>query len=165
MKKRNISTLEASLYTFGIFFVIIVIVCILVIGNGPRCAHYNCENEVTREGDYCYKHRAYRTKSSDSNKTLSSGNSNNSIGNSSTSESSYSNQTSEDGYSNSKSYSTSSSSSNKKTNSNKTYHDGYDDGYDDVYMDEDYDWDRYWEDEDYARGVDDALEDMEDGDW
>lgn len=102
------------MYTFGIFFVIIVIVCILVVGNGPRCAHYNCQNEVTREGDYCYTHRAYRTKSSDSNNTLSSGNSNNSIGNSSTLKSSYSNQTSEDDYSNSKSYSTSSSSGNKK---------------------------------------------------
>lgn len=38
----------------------------------------------------------------------------------------------------------------------------YDEGYEDVYYDEDYDWDRYWEDDEYADGVDDA---MEDGGW
>ena len=32
----------------------------------------------------------------------------------------------------------------------------------DIYFDEDYDWERYRNDEDYARGVDDA---MEDEDW
>jgi hypothetical protein len=41
----------------------------------------------------------------------------------------------------------------------------YDDGYDDVYMDDDYDYDRYNSDKNYARGVDDALEDEEDGEW
>ena len=46
----------------------------------------------------------------------------------------------------------------------KYYHDSYDDGYDDVYMDGDYDYDRYDSDDDYAAGVDDAIDD-DDEDW
>ena len=37
--------------------------------------------------------------------------------------------------------------------------DSYDDGYNAIYEDDDYDWDRYWSDDDYAAGVDDAMED------
>ena len=48
--------------------------------------------------------------------------------------------------------------------SKKYYHDSYDDGYDDVYMDGDYDDDRYDSDDDYAAGVDDAI-DHDDEDW
>lgn len=33
-----------------------------------------------------------------------------------------------------------------------------DDGYNDIYDDADYDWDRYQEDDDYASGVDDAMD-------
>ena len=40
--------------------------------------------------------------------------------------------------------------------------DSYDDGYNVIYEDDDYDWDRYGSDDDYASGVDDA---MEDEDW
>lgn len=35
-------------------------------------------------------------------------------------------------------------------------------GYEDVYEDEDYDWDRYYSDDDYASGVDDAIDEL---DW
>ena len=45
-----------------------------------------------------------------------------------------------------------------------TSSDSYDDGYDDVYMDGDYDDDRYDSDDDYAAGVDDAIDD-DDEDW
>ena len=38
------------------------------------------------------------------------------------------------------------------------------DGYDDIYMDDDYDYDRYYKDSDYADGVDDAMDDL-DEDW
>ena len=48
--------------------------------------------------------------------------------------------------------------------SKKYYLDSYDDGYDDVYMDGDYDDDRYDSDDDYAAGVDDAIDD-DDEDW
>ena len=51
-------------------------------------------------------------------------------------------------------------SSSKKSN---TY-DSYDDGYDDIYMDGDYDYDRYDSDNDYADGVDDAMDEF-DEDW
>ena len=40
--------------------------------------------------------------------------------------------------------------------------DSYDGGYNAIYEDDDYDWDCYWSDDDYASGVDDA---MEDEDW
>lgn len=53
-----------------------------------------------------------------------------------------------------------------KNKKNKT--DSYDEGYEDVYFDGDYDDDKYNKDEDYANGVDDAIEDdyEEDGcDW
>lgn len=40
----------------------------------------------------------------------------------------------------------------------------YDDGYDSVYEDDDYDSDRYEWDLDYADGVDDAMDELED-DW
>ena len=51
------------------------------------------------------------------------------------------------------------SSSSKKNHSSM---DSYDDGYNAIYEDDDYDWDRYQSDDDYAAGVDDA---MEDEDW
>lgn len=46
--------------------------------------------------------------------------------------------------------------------------DDYDEGYNSVYEDEDYDLERYHNDSDYARGVDDAMDDCEDDfgdDW
>lgn len=45
---------------------------------------------------------------------------------------------------------------------NQSSMDSYDDGYNAIYEDDDYDWDRYWSDDDYATGVDDA---MKDEDW
>ena len=49
---------------------------------------------------------------------------------------------------------------NASSNKKKSI-DAYDEGYDDIYYNEDYDWDRYWRDQDYADGVDDAMEDEE----
>lgn len=40
----------------------------------------------------------------------------------------------------------------------------YDSGYDSIYDDRDYDWNRYQKDKDYADGVDDAMEEL-DEDW
>lgn len=50
-------------------------------------------------------------------------------------------------------------SSGKASSSGNKYNGSYDDGYEDIYHDGDYDWDRYDEDDNYANGVDDALED------
>ena len=91
--------------------------------------------------------------------------------------SSYSNSSSSYGGSSSYSNSSSSySSSTKKKSSSSTggyssYSSGssssspyksYDEGYEAVYDDDDYDWDRYNSDSDYAEGVDDALDELDD---
>ena len=65
-------------------------------------------------------------------------------------------------YKSSTSYSGSSKSSGSSSKKNQSSMDSYDDGYNAIYEDDDYDWDRYWSDDDYASGVDDA---MEDEDW
>lgn len=67
-------------------------------------------------------------------------------------------------YNSSSSSGSSTDSSSSSYGSKKYYHDSYDDGYDDVYMDGDYDYDRYDSDDDYAAGVDDAIDD-DDEDW
>ena len=51
-------------------------------------------------------------------------------------------------------------SSNKKHNSSSG--NSYDEGYEDVFDNDDYDWDRYFKDDDYADGVDDALDEYDD---
>ena len=56
----------------------------------------------------------------------------------------------------------SSSTSKNSTSSKKDSYKSYDEGYEDVYENEDYDWDRYYSDDDYADGVDDAMDDL---DW
>ncbi len=57
-----------------------------------------------------------------------------------------------------KNYSYSGNSSDK---TKKSPYQAYDDGYEAVYEDDDYDTDRYNSDDDYASGVDDALDDLE----
>lgn len=58
----------------------------------------------------------------------------------------------------------------KKTTGSKTYVsnakglDAYDEGYEAICEDEDYDIDRYYEDTDYADGVDDAMDEW-DEEW
>ena len=52
--------------------------------------------------------------------------------------------------------------SSGSSKSSKSYkRDTYDDGYEAVYDDDDYDMDRYHKDDDYALGVDDAMDDLE----
>ena len=131
-----------------IVFAIIGFFVSLTEKEDPKCAFAGCDNTVSTEGGYCYQHNtpgkrrkaAYGTSSSHSHSTTSS-----------TTGSSYK-----------------PSSSNSKYNSSHS-HDSYDSGYDDVYMDGDYDQDRYDRDDDYATGVDDAIdddiEDGDEGDW
>ena len=142
-----------------IVFAIIGFFVSLTEKEDPKCAFAGCDNTVSTEGGYCYQHNTpgkrrkatYGTSSSHSHSTTSSGSTSNSSGSSSNSGSS------------SSSYKP--SSSNSKYNSSHS-HDSYDSGYDDVYMDGDYDQDRYDRDDDYATGVDDAIEeDIEDGMW
>ena len=134
-----------------IVFAIIGFFVSLTEKEDPKCAFAGCDNTVSTEGGYCYQHNTpgkrrkatYGTSSSHSHSTTSSGSTSNSSGSSSNSGSS--------------------SSSYKPSSSNSKY--SYDSGYDDVYMDGDYDQERYDRDDDYATGVDDAIEDdIEDGD-
>ena len=157
---KKMSNFEATFYTILVMLGICAVLALFGVGSSPKCAHYGCDRTVSEKGDYCYMHDDY-TYSSYSNKYKSSSDSSyDSSSNTTTSSSinsSSSSSSSTGSYSNN--YSSSGSSSKSKT------HDTYDDGYDDVYMDDDYDWDRYWKDDDYARGVDDAIEDSDDEDW
>ena len=149
-----------------IVFAIIGFFVSLTEKEDPKCAFAGCDKTVSTEGGYCYQHNTpgkrrkatYGTSSSHSHSTTSSTTSSGSTSNSSGSSS--------NSGSSSSSYKPSSSSS--KYNSSHSY-DSYDDGYDDVYFDSDYDQDRYDRDDDYATGVDDAIEedieDGNDGDW
>ena len=44
------------------------------------------------------------------------------------------------------------------------YHEPYYEGYNNIYEYGDYDWDRYYEDDEYATGVDDAMDELGE-DW
>ena len=137
---NGMSTGMAILCTLGI---LLFIGWMIDLGT-PKCIKSGCDNDAKDGSSYCYLHdnSTYRYKSS----TSYSGSSRNS-GSSSTIKSS-----------NTSSGEKSSSSSKK----NQSSMDSYDDGYNAIYEDDDYDWDRYRSDDDYAAGVDDA---MEDEDW
>lgn len=163
MKYRHLTTGQVVLLIIGM--IAILGICYDLESNGKddaTCAFAGRNGTVTHEGDYCYQHdtdarrrkATYGTSSSYSHSTSSN----------TTSSSSSSNSSSSSSNSGSSSGSYKPSSSNSKYNSSHSY-DSYDSGYDDVYMDGDYDQDRYDRDDDYATGVDDAIEDdMEDGD-
>ena len=109
----------------------------------PKCIKAGCDSDQAKDSSYCYLHKLYSGSSSYKSKN------------------SYSSSSKSTSYSNS---SGTSSSSNYKSSTSKksSYSSSYDDGYDDVYENDDYDWDRYYSDEDYADGVDDAMDEL---DW
>ena len=124
----------------------------------PKCVKSGCNNDAKEGSSYCYIHDdstyQYNTRTSYSGSSKSSGSSSTTKSGNTYSGSKSNSTTS----SSNKTYSSGSSSS-KKSHSSM---DSYDDGYNAIYEDDDYDWDRYWSDDDYAAGVDDA---MEDEDW
>lgn len=151
---NGMSTGMAILCTLGI---LLFIGWIIDLGT-PKCIKSGCDNDAKDGSSYCYLHdnSTYRYKRSNSYSGSSK-----SSGSSSTTKSSASSsgKKSSGTTSNSKkTYSSGSGSSKKKQSSM----DSYDDGYNAIYEDDDYDWDRYQSDDDYAAGVDDA---MEDEDW
>lgn len=158
--------------TVGIVIAIILIVLIVIfiawiVGlSEPKCAIIGCENKTTGSGNFCHLHdmsdryygnpdyndvyeeskeRQKAAGSSNSNYSSSSDSSSSSSNSSSYSSKSYSNKSSSSGYSSGR----------------------YDDGYDDVYSDGEPDWDRYDEDDDYAMGADDAMDEYDEygEDW
>ena len=151
---NGMSTGMALLCTLGI---LLFIGWMIELGT-PKCIKSGCDNDAKEGSSYCYLHdnSTYRYKSSTSysGSSKSSG-SYSTTKSSNTSSSSKSSSTTSNSK---KSYSSGSSSSKK----NQSSMDSYDDGYNAVYEDDDYDWDRYRSDDDYAAGVDDA---MEDEDW
>lgn len=134
-----------------------------------REAAKKAEEEAAREAE----RRASARKSSSSSGTSGSG-----TMQSSSQSASYNYSSAEKSYSFSpkssstgaKSYSSSkSSSSRSKSSSGKSYHslnpyEHYDDGYEAIYYDGEYDEDRYDSDPEYAEGVDDAMDEL-DEDW
>ena len=50
---------------------------------------------------------------------------------------------------------------NKSSGNKSNPYASYDSGYDSIYEDGDYDWDRYQKDKDYADGVDDAMDELD----
>lgn len=151
---NEVSTGTALLITLGIMLVIGMIIS----AGEPKCSMSRCDNDAKEGSRYCYLHDlSYRSYGNpDYNEVYR--NSQNRRNNSTTSSSSTSTQSNATTGSGSRSSSGSTSTSSKKNSS----YDSYDEGYEDVYEDEDYDWDRYYSDDDYASGVDDAMDEM---DW
>ena len=154
---NGMSTGMAIICTIGIMLFIGLIIDL----NTPKCIKSGCDNDARDGSSYCYLHddSSYRYKSS---RTTYSGGTNSSGSSSSAKSNSTFSSEKNSGTSSSskKSYSVGSSvnrSSKKKSSST----DPYDDGYNAIYEDDDYDWDRYRSDDDYAAGVDDAMEDEE----
>lgn len=158
---------------------ILIVIC-LMIGIGivcefgfnsynpyeTKCVEAGCNNDRVEGSIYCKEHKP---SEKDTTEETTKETTTYSYHNSSSS-SSYSNSSSS--YGGSSSY----SSSTKKKSSSSTggyssYSSGsyssspyksYDEGYEAVYDDDDYDWDRYNSDSDYAEGVDDALDELDD---
>lgn len=151
---NEISTGAALLMTLGIMLVIGMIIS----AGEPKCSMSRCDNDAKDGSRYCYLHDlSYRTYGNpDYNEVYR--NSQNRRNNSTTSSSSTSTQSNTPPGSGSRSSSGSQSSSSK----NYSSYDSYDEGYEDVYENEDYDWERYYSDDDYASGVDDAMDEL---DW
>lgn len=141
--KRNI--------TFIIIVAVVIVGCI-VINNRPKCIADGCDLDAMEDSYYCYDHEPVAKPSKSTTKKTYGSASKSVDNNREKSDSVTNNATSAKPY------------SNKNSSKKSTYQDTYDEGCDDIYMDGDYDYDRYSSDDDYARGVDDAMDD-EDCDW
>lgn len=159
MKKNSLGTIPAVI---GVIAVIGLIG--LALGGGKeKCSKPGCDEERESGSSYCFWHD-YFSSGSSSSYGSSGSSSSSSYGNSGSSSSNYGSSSSSSSSSSSK-YSGKRKSSSKYSSSSKSSksykYDTYDDGYEDVYENEDYDTDRYNKDNDYANGVDDAMDDLE----
>ena len=164
---NTVSTGIELLCTFGIM----IFVGLLLDLGTLKCSKPGCDNDAKEGSSYCWLHdhdtyryssgkSTYGSGSSTSSTKSSSSASGSSKDSGSVASSGITAKSSTTGTSSKKTYSSGSSSSKK----NHSSMDSYDDGYNAVYEDDDYDEDRYRTDDDYAAGVDDAMED-EDEDW
>ena len=146
---------------------ILIVIC-LIIGIGivcefgfnsynpyaKKCVEAGCNNERVEGSIYCKDHKPSEkyTELDDCLHDMVE-DSSSSYGSSS----SYSSSTKKKSSSSTGGYSSYSSGS-----SSSSPYKSYDEGYESVYDDDDYDWDRYNSDSDYADGVDDALDELDD---
>lgn len=142
-------------------FLLLYIIGAIGEASEPKCIKAGCDNKQASGSSYCYLHKPYTGHSSYGSSTGSKSSTTKSTSSSSYSGSS-SSSSKKTGTSSgsSSSYSTKSHSSSNKSNPYASY----DSGYDSIYDDGDYDWNRYQKDKDYADGVDDAMEEL-DEDW
>ena len=178
-------------YAITLLSIIAILSMIAIWGGGDndtrKCKYPGCSYTCAPDSDYCYVHSPYKATGQNRASSSYSSSSYSSPSNSSKSYTGlgghinagsirhgYNREThSYEDSDNSSAGSTvkeaapkattRNSSTTKKTYENKNW-DAYDQGYEDVDLDGDFDWDRYWEDDEYATGVDDAMEDNED-DW
>ena len=127
-----------------------------------KCVEAGCNNDRVEGSIYCKEHKpSEKDITEETTKETTTYYYHNS-----SSSSSYSNSSSSYGgsssYSNSSSSSTGGYSSYSSGSSSSSPYKSYDEGYEAVYDDDDYDWDRYNSDSDYAEGVDDALDELDD---
>ena len=147
---NKVSTGMALLLTIGIM----IVIGLIISAFEPRCSMSGCDKHVSEGDRYCVLHEmSYR-----------------SYGNPDYNEVYENSQKNKNAYKppiNSSDYDDNSSSTttNRKPSSDKkTYntYDSYDEGYEDIYDNDDYDMDRYYNDDEYAAGVDDAMDEL---DW
>lgn len=132
----------------------LVFLIAMVIPSEPKCIMSDCKEEAEAGSDYCCLHElSYRA-----------------YGNPDYHEVYENSKRNRKTYSTDSDYTDSSNTSNKTTtrkrysSSKSTYntYNSYDEGYEDIYDNDDYDSDRYEIDDDYANGVDDAMDEL---DW
>ena len=157
MRKNSMGELFVAILAFVGFVGCIGLLC-SAFESKPKCIKTGCENEQASGSSYCYLHKPYGNHYSTSGSTSSYSSTTGSTSDSSATRSSVSNENS------SKFQTTISRSSSSSSAYKSSPYDSYDKGYDDIYMDGDYDWDRYQKDKDYADGVDDAMDEL-DEDW
>ena len=152
---------------------ILIVIC-LIIGIGivcefgfnsynpyeTKCVEAGCNNDRVEGSIYCKEHKPSEkdtTEETTKETTTYSYHNSSSSSSYSNSSSSYSSSTKKKSSSSTGGYSSYSSGS-----SSSSPYKSYDEGYEAVYDDDDYDWDRYNSDSDYAEGVDDALDELDD---
>lgn len=141
-RKNDGSGIIATVIVVGIFFFIGFIIDACT----PKCIESGCDNDRANGSSYCYLHKNYTGSSSYK----------------------YRKSTYKSERSTTKSYTTSvkpsetrnTSTTTKAYNSSNKKHNSYDEGYEDVYENDDYDMDRYYSDDSYADGVDDAMDEL-----
>lgn len=128
-----------------------------------ECWEPGCHEKALNISAYCQKHRELHMQEKEREQATNASGSYSASESTKKPYSSYSSSSSSKSYS---SYSSNSSSKSGKTSkSSSNPYESYDKGYEDVYEDGDYDDDRYNSDSDYADGVDDAIDEDEEGDW